>query len=59
MQYLEALAILNGDAKSVHSSKGGGTQKVLPCLEGCRGGGGGQKVSDHNFSHFVAPLPRS
>ena len=32
--------------------KGGGAQKVLPCLEQ---GGGGQKVSDPQFSHFVAP----
>ena len=32
--------------------KGGGAQKVVPCL---KGGGGVQKVSDPRFSHFVAP----
>ena len=42
-----------GGAKSVHSLKGGGARKVLPCLEG----GGAQKVSDPRFSHFVAPPP--
>ena len=31
--------------------RGGGAQKVLPCLEG----GGAQKVSNPRFSHFVAP----
>ena len=43
-----------GDAKSFHSLKGvGGAQKVLPCLGG--GGGVSQKVSDPQFSYFVAP----
>ena len=32
--------------------KGGGVQKVLPCLEGW-----GPEVSDMQFSHFVAPPP--
>ena len=40
--------------KGFHSLKGG-REKVLPCLEG-----GAQKVSDPQFSHFVAPpLPVS
>ena len=33
--------------------KGGGAQKVLPCLEG----EGAQKVSDPRFSHIVPPSP--
>ena len=55
MRWLEFLAILNGERKNFHSLKGGGgAQQVLPCLEG---GGGAQKVSDPQFSHFVAALP--
>ena len=34
--------------------KRGGVHKVLPCLEGV---GGAQKVSNPQFSHFVAPPP--
>ena len=34
--------------------RGGGVQKVLPCL---KVGGGGGKVSDSRFSHFVVPRP--
>ena len=30
--------------------KGGGTKKVLPCVEG----GGGSTIWDTQFSHFVA-----
>ena len=44
---------MGGGAKSFHPLKGGGVQKVLPCLEG-EGGGGAQHVSDPQFSYFVA-----
>ena len=40
-----------GVPKSFHSLKGGGAQKVLPCLEGV----GGAKSFGPSFSHFVAP----
>ena len=43
--------VWGGGAKSFRSSKGEGeARKVLPCLEGAA-----QKVSDQQFSHFVAP----
>ena len=51
---LEVLAILKGGAKNVHPLKDG-AQKVLPW----QGGGGAQKVSDTQFSHFVAISPVS
>ena len=38
--------------KSFHSLKGGGARNVLPVLRG-----GHKKLSDPQFSHFVAPLP--
>ena len=46
-----AIAMEGGGAKSFHPVKGG-TQKVLPCLEGGR-----KKFLDPRFSDFVAPLP--
>ena len=56
MQDLIVLAILKGGGtKTCHPLKGVGVegglwQKVLPCLER---GGGAQKVSDPQFSHYV------
>ena len=44
--------IVGGGVKSFHVLNGG-VRKVLPCLEG----GGAQKVSDMQFSHFVARPP--
>ena len=59
-QELEVLAIVigGGGTKDFHPfiKRGGGAQKVLPCLEW----GGGrrlQKVFDLRFSHFVALPP--
>ena len=52
---LEVLTILNGGgAQKVSTLQKGGCKKCLPCLEG-----GSQKVSDPQFSHFVAPPPPS
>ena len=53
MRLLEVLAILKGGGtKGFHSLKGGGQEKLYPVLRG------GRKVSDPQFSLFVAP-PRN
>ena len=44
--------IVRGGAKSFHSLKGGGVKSYTLSW-----GGGAQKVSDTQFSHFVAPPP--
>ena len=49
---LEILAILKGGFPLF--KRGGGAQKVLPCLEV----GEAQQILDPRFSHFVAPPPR-
>ena len=53
---LKLEAILKGGGLKkfpLFKREGGGTRKVVPCLEE----GGAQNVSDLRFSHFVAPLP--
>ena len=55
MEYHNEANAEGGGTKSFHSLKGGGGyEKVYPVLSG-----GAQKVSDPQFSHFVAPRPRN
>ena len=55
-QKLEVLAILKGGG-NVSTRLKAGRKRFYPVLTG--GGGGVQKVSNRQFSHFVAPSPSS